>query len=31
MPMKIKSPCVDICKYNKDGICKGCYRSKTEI
>lgn len=26
-----KSPCVGVCKYNKQGLCKGCYRSKAEI
>jgi predicted Fe-S protein YdhL (DUF1289 family) len=29
---KAKSPCIDICKIDKDsGLCKGCLRSKQEI
>jgi predicted Fe-S protein YdhL (DUF1289 family) len=29
---KIKSPCIGICKIDKDsGLCKGCLRSKQEI
>lgn len=27
----IKSPCINVCEYNPEGNCKGCYRSKTEI
>jgi uncharacterized protein len=27
----VKSPCINVCEYNKDGVCRGCYRSKTEI
>jgi len=26
-----KSPCVDICKYNKDNYCIGCKRHSDEI
>ncbi len=26
-----KSPCVDICKYNKDNYCIGCKRHSVEI
>jgi uncharacterized protein len=28
---KIKSPCKLICKYNKDGVCQGCLRTREEI
>lgn len=27
----IRSPCISVCKLDKDGICMGCYRSVTEI
>ncbi|OIR25041.1 hypothetical protein BTHERMOSOX_229 [Bathymodiolus thermophilus thioautotrophic gill symbiont] len=27
----IKTPCVDICKYNKQNFCVGCKRSSDEI
>ena len=27
----VNSPCVQICKYNENKICIGCYRSKEEI
>jgi hypothetical protein len=29
--VKIKSPCNNTCKYDKTGMCIGCYRTKTEI
>ena len=28
---KIKSPCIDKCKYDEDKICIGCHRSMYEI
>jgi predicted Fe-S protein YdhL (DUF1289 family) len=29
---KAKSPCIDICKIDKNtGLCKGCLRTKPEI
>ena len=29
---KSKSPCIDICKIDKNsGLCKGCLRTKQEI
>jgi predicted Fe-S protein YdhL (DUF1289 family) len=29
---KIESPCIDICKMDKNtGLCKGCLRTKEEI
>jgi len=28
---KIKSPCIQVCKYDKSGICLGCHRSMEEI
>jgi hypothetical protein len=28
---KIKSPCVSICKYNKNNYCVGCKRYMNEI
>jgi len=27
----IKSPCINVCEYNAEGNCMGCYRSKNEI
>jgi predicted Fe-S protein YdhL (DUF1289 family) len=27
----IKSPCIQVCKYDKSGVCQGCYRSMEEI
>ncbi|SMM98374.1 hypothetical protein SPONN_2285 [uncultured Candidatus Thioglobus sp.] len=27
----IKTPCVSICKYNKENYCVGCKRSSDEI
>jgi predicted Fe-S protein YdhL (DUF1289 family) len=27
----IKSPCRDICKYDENKVCIGCYRSAEEI
>ncbi|MBT4123566.1 MAG: DUF1289 domain-containing protein, partial [Candidatus Ruthia sp.] len=27
----IQSPCVDICKYNKNNYCVGCKRHSDEI
>lgn len=29
--MSVKSPCVDVCRYNSNGLCQGCYRTKSEI
>jgi predicted Fe-S protein YdhL (DUF1289 family) len=29
--LKTKNPCVDVCKYDDDKICKGCGRSRTEV
>ena len=31
MEENIKSPCKNICKYNKHKICVGCFRSMEEI
>ncbi|MCB0807300.1 MAG: DUF1289 domain-containing protein [Bacteroidales bacterium] len=31
MRSKVQSPCVQVCKYDKEGICLGCYRSMEEI
>ena len=31
MEEKVKSPCRNICKYNKQRICIGCYRTLDEI
>ncbi|MBN2172724.1 MAG: DUF1289 domain-containing protein [Bacteroidales bacterium] len=31
MGKDVKSPCINICKYDEDGICMGCYRSMKEI
>lgn len=31
MSNKIKSPCIQVCKYDKDDICMGCHRSMEEI
>jgi len=28
---KIKSPCISICKYNKNNFCIGCKRHMSEI
>lgn len=29
---KLKSPCIDICKIDKDsGLCRGCLRTRKEI
>jgi predicted Fe-S protein YdhL (DUF1289 family) len=28
---EIKSPCRLICKYNEEGVCVGCKRSRKEI
>ena len=28
---KIKSPCIQVCKYDKNDICQGCYRAMDEI
>ncbi len=27
---EVKSPCIQVCRYNNEGICVGCYRSKQE-
>lgn len=31
MSNNIKSPCIQVCKYDEDGVCIGCYRSMKEI
>jgi len=31
MDKGVKSPCIQVCKYNEDGFCMGCYRSMGEI
>lgn len=31
MSTNIKSPCIQVCKYDEDGICTGCYRTMNEI
>ena len=31
MSTNIKSPCIQVCKYDEDGICMGCYRTMNEI
>ena len=28
---EIKSPCVGLCYYNREGFCVGCYRTSDEI
>ena len=28
---KIKSPCIDKCKYDEDKVCVGCHRTMNEI
>jgi predicted Fe-S protein YdhL (DUF1289 family) len=27
----VDSPCIGICQYNGDSICKGCFRTSEEI
>lgn len=27
----IESPCIQVCKYDVEDICQGCYRSMEEI
>jgi predicted Fe-S protein YdhL (DUF1289 family) len=29
--MSVASPCKLICRYGKEGICVGCYRTREEI
>jgi uncharacterized protein len=29
--LKTKNPCIDICKYDSDKVCKGCGRTRTEV
>ena len=29
--MKIKSPCIDKCKYDENKVCVGCHRTMIEI
>ncbi len=29
--MPVKSPCIKICKYDKNELCEGCRRTKEEI
>jgi len=31
MKSNIKSPCIQVCKYDEDKICLGCYRTMDEI
>ena len=31
MKSEIKSPCIKVCKYDKEGNCVGCHRSMEEI
>ena len=31
MDSKVKSPCIQVCKYDKNEICQGCHRSMEEI
>ena len=31
MKDEIKSPCINVCKYDEDSICTGCYRRMEEI
>ncbi|WP_257288020.1 MULTISPECIES: DUF1289 domain-containing protein [unclassified Endozoicomonas] len=31
MMSKVKSPCIRQCALNKDQVCTGCFRSRTEI
>lgn len=28
---KISNPCTLVCKYDNEGLCIGCYRTKEEI
>jgi predicted Fe-S protein YdhL (DUF1289 family) len=30
-PKKIKSPCIDKCKYDENKVCVGCHRTMHEI
>ncbi len=27
---EVKNPCIQVCRYDDEGICIGCYRSKQE-
>ncbi len=27
---EVKNPCIQVCRYNDDGICIGCYRTMQE-
>lgn len=31
MSDQIKSPCINVCKYDEDNVCMGCYRKMEEI
>jgi len=28
--MKVKDPCISVCRYDEKEICEGCQRTKTE-
>ncbi|NOX48479.1 MAG: DUF1289 domain-containing protein [Chlorobi bacterium] len=30
MAQKIKNPCIQVCKYDDDQVCIGCYRTMEE-
>ncbi|MHC1706664.1 MAG: DUF1289 domain-containing protein [Bacteroidales bacterium] len=29
--MSVKSPCIDVCTLDQEGVCLGCKRTKEEI
>jgi len=29
--LKTRNPCIDICKYDGDKVCKGCGRTRAEV
>jgi uncharacterized protein len=31
MKDEVKSPCIQVCIYDKEGICEGCHRTMEEI
>jgi len=31
MMTPIKSPCIQVCEVNADGLCSGCFRTTDEI
>jgi len=31
MGNEVKSPCINVCKYDEDEVCMGCYRTMNEI